>query len=116
MEQVEYQCEYSEIEISWTMMLFISIIISAFNSVVGWFFDVLFQILLSPLPDSHIKKAAPEVAATTDSAAPKTGRHMGAVLKSHAKKLMLINKLKVCELTPVFITHLTHSSTDSFIH
>ena len=97
-EPLEYQCEYSEIEISWTMMLFISIIISAFNSIVGWFFDVLFQILLAPLPDSRMKKAV-DVAPTTENAAPKARRQMGTVLKSNAKKLMLINKLgknKVC--------------------
>jgi len=89
-EPAEYQCEYAEIQISWTMMLFISIIISAFNSIVGWAFDMLFEILLSPLPDSHIKKVA---AASKEDEAPKTKRQVGSILKSNAKKLMLINKL-----------------------
>ncbi len=108
-QQVEYQCEYSEIEISWTMMLFISIIISAFNSIIGWFFDALFQTLLAPLPDSHMKKA---VVPAAENAAPRARRQMGTVLKSNAKKLMLINKLnknKVCVLIPVLsLLSLTH--------
>ena len=87
-------------------MLYISIIISAFNSIFGLFFDVLFEILLAPLPDSHINKAAVAVAPVVEEK-PKVKRQMGTILKTNAKKLMLVNKLgKVNEV-------LTHSLTYS---
>ena len=93
-------------------MLYISIIISAFNSIFGWFFDVLFQILLAPLPDSHINKAAVAVAPVVEDK-PMAKRQMGTILKSNVKKIMLVNKLgKANEVLTHSLTHLlTHACT-----